>query len=456
MRPAPENAMRLLLALLFSPLAALADDWPQYLGPQRDGVLRETGIREKFPAAGPPVLWRHKCGMGYAGPAVTQGKVFLPDRVLGAGSQNPENPFARASVTGIDRLLCLDQKTGDEIWKFEFPVEYRVSYPAGPRCTPTVDGDLVFWLDTMGDLFALETKTGKKVWHKNYRTDLGAELPVWGFASHPLVDGDQLICLVGGSEGRGVVAFNKKTGDVVWKALTISGDPGYNSPVIFEVNGKRQLIVWHAQAVAGLEPETGKKLWQYDWKISNSLTAPTARLAKGSLLFLTGFYNGSILLDIGGDSPKVVWKSKAKGVQASVLPDNTVDLHSIMPTPWIKDGYVYGICSYGELRCLELMTGKRVWMTREPTTSGEPGRWANAFITPIADTDRAFLFNEKGELIIARLSPKGYEEIDRAKLIDPTNRYAAGRTVVWTHPAFADQAIFVRNDKEIAAFSLKK
>jgi outer membrane protein assembly factor BamB len=308
----------------------------------------------------------------------------------------------------------------------------------------------------MGDLFALETATGKKVWHTNYRKDLGAELPVWGFAAHPLVDGDRLICLVGGSEGRGVVAFDKKTGKEVWHALTISGDPGYNSPVIFEVNGKRVLVIWHSHAVVGLNPETGKKLWQYDWEISAALTAPSARLANGSLLFLTGFYNGSLLLDIGGEMPKVVWKSKSKGGQAAVEPDKTVDLHSIIPTPWIKDDHIYGICSYGELRCLELKTGKRVWMTREPTTGGPPARWANAFIIPHGDGDRVFLFNESGELIICKLMPKGYEEIDRAKLLEPTNRYAGGRMVVWSHPAFADQTVFARNDKEIVAVSLKK
>jgi outer membrane protein assembly factor BamB len=448
--------VRLIFALLLLPLPAQADDWPQYLGPKRDGVWRETGLRDKFPPAGPVVLWRQKCGMGYGGPAVTQGKVFLPDRVLGEGAQNPDNPFAKSSVTGIDRLLCLNEKTGEEIWKFEHPVEYRVSYAAGPRCTPTVDGDLLYWLDTMGDLFALETATGKKVWHTNYRKDLGAELPVWGFASHPLVDGDRLICLVGGSEGRGVVAFDKQTGKEVWHALTISGDPGYNSPVIFEVNGKRVLIIWHSHAVVGLDPETGKKLWQYPWEISAALTAPTARLADGSLLFLTSFYNGSLLLDIGGETPKVVWKSKSKGGQAAVEPDKTVDLHSIIPTPWIKDDHVYGVCSYGELRCLELKTGKRVWMTRQPTSGGPPARWANAFIIPHGDGERVFLFNESGELIICKMTPKGYEEIDRAKLLEPTNRYAAGRTVVWSHPAFADQTIFARNDKEIVAVSFKK
>ena len=151
-----------------------------------------------------------------------------------------------------------------------------------------------------------------------------------------------------------------------------------------------------------------------------------------------------------------MWKSKSKGVEASVHPDNSLDLHGIMPTPRIHEDHIYGICSYGELRCLELETGKRVWMSRQPTTGGPPARWANAFLVPHGDGERVFLFNESGEMIIARLTPKGYEEFDRAKLLEPTNKYAAGRTVVWSHPALANQTIFARNDKEIVAVSFKK
>ena len=448
--------MRLAFAaLVLLPIPITADDWPQWLGPKRDGVWREAGILDKFPEGGPKVLWCVPCGIGYAGPAVTQSKVFVPDRILGDGQKNPENPFSRTAVRGRDRLLCFDQATGKEVWKFEYPVEYRVSYPAGPRCTPTVDGDLVFWLGTMGDLYAIDVTSGKPVWEKHFLKDYQADLPVWGFAAHPLVDGDRLICLVGGARAPGVVAFNKKTGREEWKALQIGGDPGYNPPVIFEINGKRVLVIWHSRAVFGLDPETGKKLWQHDWEIQSALTAPTARLIDGKLLFLTSFYNGSLLLNIGGESPTVVWKSKSKGGQAAVMPGNTLDLHSIMPTPWIKDDHVYGICSYGELRCLELKTGKRVWETHQATI-GKSGRWANAFLTPHAESDRVFLFNEQGELIIARLTPKGYEEIDRAKVLAPTNPHAAGRTVVWTHPAYADGTMYVRNDKEVVAVSLKK
>jgi outer membrane protein assembly factor BamB len=450
--------MRLLLAPVLVVAASqpsYADDWPGWLGPKRDGIWRETGILDKFPTGGPTVLWRAPCGMGYAGPAVAQGKVFVVDRVLGDGAQNPKDPFEKSSVRGRDRLLCLDESNGKELWNFEYPIEYRVSYPAGPRCTPIIDGDLVYWLGTMGDLYVLDIKTGKPVWEKHFLADYGPSLPVWGFSSHPLVDGDRLICMIGGPDAPGVVAFDKKTGKEIWSALSINGDPGYNSPVIFEVNGKRVLVVWHSRAVVGLDPDSGKKQWEYRWQIQASLTAPTARLVNKSLLFLTSFYNGSLLLDIGGAAPKVVWKSKSKAGQAAVMPENTVDLHSIMPTPWIKDDHIYGICSYGELRCLELMTGKRLWETHAATT-GKSARWGNAFLIPHTETDRVFLFNERGELIISRLTPKGYEEIDRAKILEPTNKYAQARTVVWSHPAFANQNMYARNDKEVVAVSLKK
>jgi len=167
---------------------------------------------------------------------------------------------------------------------------------------------------------------------------------------------------------------------------------------------------------------------------------------------VTSFYNGSMLLKLSdGDKPgaKVVWRSKARGE----TPGNTDKLHSIIPTPFIDGGYVYGVCSYGELRCLRLEDGKRVWETRKPTSGGEAVRWANAFL--VKNGERYFLFNEKGELIIARLSPKGYEDVSRARLLEPTNE-AFGRAVLWSHPAFAGRCVFARNDKEVVCASLAK
>jgi outer membrane protein assembly factor BamB len=306
----------------------------------------------------------------------------------------------------------------------------------------------------MGDLLCLDVKTGNIRWKKNFPKDYEAPVPLWGFASHPLVDGEKLICLVGGAEGRGVIAFDKKTGKELWKALTIAGDPGYTTPVIYPIGtaGKPELIIFHSHAVVGLDPETGKRLWSEPWEIRASLTTPMPRLVDTDKLFMTAFYNGSMLLKVDGDKPVAIWKSKSKGNQDSVSPDKTVDLHSIMPTPVIKDGYIYGVCSYGELRCLKVDTGERVWATHEPII-GKSERWANAFL--VMNEDRCFLFNEKGELIICKFSPQKYEEVSRMKLLEPTNKLA-GRPVVWTHPAFANKKCYARNDKEIVCVSLEK
>ena len=430
-----------------------ADDWPQFLGPKRDGVWRETGIVDEFPKK-PAYVWRKPVGQGYAGPAVANGKVFITDLVPADNAVLPKSGFGKSKIGGKERVLCLDEKTGDLIWKHEYDCTYTVSYPGGTRCTPTVDGDRVYTLGTMGDLFCLDVNKGGIIWKKNFVADYDANVPLWGFASHPLIDGEKLICMVGGSEGRGVIAFNKKTGKEIWKAVTIAGDLGYSVPVIYPVgkNAVRQLIIWHPAAVVGLNPETGKRIWEVKWEIRAGLTAPMPRLVEDDKLFLTSFYNGSMLLHLDADKASVIWKSKSKGNQDSVNPDKTVDLHSIMPTPVIKDGYIYGVCSYAEFRCLKLDTGERVWATYEPT-NGKSTRWGNAFI--VANQDRYFLFNELGELIICKLTPEKYTELSRMKILEPTNAMA-GRNVVWSHPAFANKNCFARNDKEIVCVSLAK
>ncbi|HEX5270499.1 MAG TPA: PQQ-binding-like beta-propeller repeat protein [Gemmataceae bacterium] len=444
---------RLLLALTALGLAvipAAADDWPQWLGPRRDGVWREKGILDKFPKDGLKVRWRVEVGAGYSGPAVAAGRVFLTDFVPDAGAKQPGAFDDKTPYPGRERLLCLGTADGARLWKYEHPCEYHVSYASGPRATPLVDGDRVYALGTMGHLACLGVKKGDVIWSKELRDEYegsgkAAGGAWWGFAAHPLIDGDKLICLVGG-KGSIAVAFDKKTGKELWRSLSAS-ESGYAPPMIYEQGGKRHLIIWNPDGVASLDPETGKPRWTHEWPIKAGLSIPTPRL-DGDKLFLTAFYDGSLMLKLkpDGSGADVVYQSKVK----SESPRLTTELHSIMPTPFLVDGHVYGVCSYGELRCLEEDTGKRVWMTREPT-GGTETRWANAFL--VRHDDRFFLFNEKGDLIIARLSPKGYDEIGRAHLLDPDNKLP-GRAVVWSHPAFADRAVFARNDHEIVCVSL--
>ena len=441
---------------LLPPGSARADDWPQWLGPQRDGVWRESGVLDRFPAGGPKVRWRAPVGGGYAGPAVAGGRVYLTDRVLAEGARNPANPFNVTGISGKERVLCLDAGTGKVVWEHTYPCTYEISYAAGPRCTPVVAGGKVYTLGAMGDLVCLDAANGDPVWSKNLPREYEAKVPLWGYAAHPLLDGNKLICLAGG-KGSVAVALDRDTGKEIWRSLSLQKEPagsehqiGYCPPVIFQVGRTRQLIVWHSESVNGLDPETGKVYWSQPFSVKASMSIPTPRLA-GDRLLVTGFYCGALLLKLDPNDPtaaSVVWKSSSRGER----PGQTEKLHCVMSTPFIQDGYVYGVCSYGELRCLRLEDGKRVWQDLRATGSQtEPTeRWANAFL--VRNGDRVFLFNEKGDLIIARLTPQGYEEVDRAHVLKPTGN--AGRPVLWSHPAFAGRAMFARNDQEVVCVSL--
>ncbi len=423
--------------------SGLADDWPQFLGPKRDGIWREEGIVDKFPAGGPKKIWTAKLGAGYGGPAVVGDKVFVAD-------------YSKTDDGSVERIVCFDAKTGAELWATPYPVTYKIpgGYASGPRCTPLVDGEFVYSVGSMGDLFCSAVKNGKKVWSKNYISDYKAKIPIWGFASHPIIEGDKLICVTGGTAANLVVAFDKLTGKELWHSQELSADCGYAAVMVYDFDKVRTAVVWHQNAVIGLDPETGKRLWKYDFPVKFALTAPTPRQVGTDRLFVTAFYDGPVLLKIDGNKATAVWKGKSSSEQA----DKTDGLHSIMPTPFIKDGHIYGICSYGELRCLKADTGERLWSTRKPTVGtpteeGKPTRWGNAFLTEHAD--RFFLFNEKGELVIAKLTPKGYEEIDRAAILAPTNK-DAGRKTVWVNPAFAGKKMYVRNDVELVCVDLAK
>ena len=437
-----------------------ADDWSQWLGNSRDGIWREKGLLDLFPKQGPPVKWRVPVGGGYGGPAVVGDMVFLMDRILPEGVREAQNPFVKSNSNGNERIICLDRNNGKLIWEYSYPVQYLMQYPCGPRCTPTIDQDQVFSLGAMGDLVALKLSSGKLLWKRSFTADYGAKTPVWGFASHPIVVGNLVITLVGGKDGESVVmAFDRNNGNPVWKALSLENpqnDIGYCPPVLIEHRGKKILVIWHPEAVCGLVPETGRLIWQVPFKLKANLSVPTPRYHQGKL-FVSSFYNGSMLMNLSpaGDSAKVLWKGNGRGE----TPKQTDGLHCIMSTPLIEGDFIYGVCSYGELRCLRLSDGGRVWEDLKATGSADVPveRWANAFL--VQNEGRTILFNEKGDLIIARLTPAGYQELSRSHIIDPTGVAPAGgvnRKIVWSHPAFANRCVFVRNDKELVCVSMAK
>jgi outer membrane protein assembly factor BamB len=428
-----------VLCVKIWPAGAQADDWPQWLGPQRDGVWRETGILTKFPADGPKIRWRAKVGLGYAGPAVAKSRVYVADWILAKGEHLPSNPFYRVNLLGTERVLCLNEADGKLVWKHEYDCRYTISYAYGPRCTPLVHEGKVYTLGAEGNLYCLDAGKGTVVWSHDFKKEYGVKAPIWGFAGHPLLDGERLICMVGG-KGSTVVAFNKDNGKEIWKALT-AREPGYCPPTIVEAGGKRQLIAWHAESVNSLDPETGKENWSEPFQANFGMAIATPRQS-GNQLFITSFMGRSMMvrLESGKTGHTVAWRGKPKTA-----------LYCTFATPFIEDGYIYGPCSQGEFRCIKADTGERVWETRVPTGSKRGENWGNAFV--VKNGNRFLLENEKGDLIIAKLSPRGYEEISRTHLLVPTSS-AGGRDVVWSHPAFANKSVYARNDKEIVCVSL--
>ncbi|MBL4883664.1 MAG: PQQ-like beta-propeller repeat protein [Planctomycetaceae bacterium] len=418
-----------LIGLLLIVPDARAEDWPQWGGPKRDLVWREKGIVKKLPTSELlPRVWSTPIKAGYAGPAVANGRVFITDYDV------DHEPAA------VERVLCLDAKDGSILWKHQLETNYTVSYPAGPRATPVVDGNRVYTIGTMGNMFCFDVENGKIIWQKDFVKDYSTRLPTWGMAASPLIDGDQLITLVGGADDALIVSFDKFTGKEIWRSLT-DKDVGYSPPMIYTFNGIRQLIAWHPGAVSSINPANGKKYWEIPFPIRVGLCISTPRQL-GNRLFVTAFYNGPMMIEVQGKTAKIVWKGDSENEI------KTDGLHCIMSTPFVNKTHIYGVGSYGALRCLKADTGERVWETFEAT--GED-RWWNAFI--ISHEDRFFLHNEQGDLIIANLTPQGYQELSRAKLIEPT-RKVKRRLTIWSHPAFAMKSIFARNDNEIIRVNL--
>lgn len=429
-----------VLSLSFPSEPAHADDWPQWRGPERDGVWRERGIVDTLPDDVQPE-WRVEIGGGYAGPAVADGKVFVMDYQKESGDVL-FNAGRADKLTGKERVLCLDAKTGQQIWEHTYDCPYEISYGNGPRCTPTVDGKVVYTLGAEGHLFCLNVDDGSVVWSKSFAEDYNAEAPYWGYSSHPLVHGDSLISLVGG-DGSVAVAFDKKTGQEQWRTLSASGT-GYAPPTIIEAAGTEQLLIWDADKINSLNPKTGELYWKIplkpDYKMS--IMAPQK---SGDYLFASGIGNVGALMKLDSEKPaaEVVWRGKAKTA-----------LYAANSTPFIQDGTMYGCdCRVGVFRAVNLEDGERLWETFKPTTGDRRAGHGTAFIVYHEPSDRFVLFSETGDLIFANLSPDKYEELSRVHIIDPTSN-AFGRDVVWVHPAFANQSIYARNDKEIVCVSL--
>jgi len=405
-------------------LVVHAEDWPQWRGPNRDSVWNEKGICETFPTNGLKIRWRASVGYGYSSPVVAKGRVYVTD------SQLSEKPKA------FERVLCFAEESGQSLWTFSHEVTFpdwgfTPDQEKRPNATPIVQDGKVYSLASVGHVFCLEARDGAVRWQR----DLAKEYPAAELtaSASPLIDGDLLILLVGAKPDACVVALDKNSGKEVWKALD---EPvAHSSPIIITAGGCRQLIVWTQKSVTALEPATGKVHWREPLPTMGDYIVSTPVFSNGRLLL------GGLMLTLDADRPAalVLW------------PDSRAPSRRILSntsTALLQGNYVLSAKSSGEFVCLEANTGKQVWQTNTVTDLKN-----GASIHPTWNGGSVLLFNDRGELIRARLTAEGYYEISRAALLKPT--YAFGdRKVAWTPPAYANGHVFARSDKELVCASL--
>ena len=400
-----------------------AEDWPQWRGPQRDGGWREKGILEKFPADGLKIQWRAQVGPNWSSPTIAAGRVFVVDAELKAKPAR-------------ERVHCFDAPSGKELWTFAEEVEYpewafNPEQGGGPTATPVVADGKLYTIGANGIAHCFAAATGEVLW----TNDLGItyEIGSQQCRPSPLIDGDREILFVGAKPDACVVALDRHSGREVWKALS---EPVSNSsPVIIEAGGRRQLILWTDDSVISLDPASGAIFWREPMTTSNNDAVATP-VCVGDLLLV-----GGLMFQLDAEKPaaKILWPEN-RGVAKRVL--------SSTSTAMLTSDLVFSATNKGDLVCLDARTGAEIWRT-DKITDHKTG--PSIHITPNGDT--AFLYTNAGELIHARLTRAGYEEISRTPLLAPVYLFA-GRKVTWSPPAFADRHIFVRSEREIVCASL--
>ncbi len=414
---------------------ALGDDWPQWRGPRRDAVWREQGIVEQLPEGQLPRVWTAEVASGYSGPTVADGRVFVTDRVsaelqTGDGDQ--------------ERVLCFDVETGKSLWTYAYDAPYTIQYRAGPRASVTVDGDRAYSVGAMGHFHCLSAADGELIWKRDLNADYDIAMPIWGIAAAPLVHQNLVIQQVGGKNGACIVAFEKLTGNEVWKSL--ADRAAYSTPIVIRQADRDVLVCWTGDSISGLDPLSGKVLWGFPFPASKMPIGIATPVVSGDRLFVSSFYDGSVMLRTPQDklSHELLWQRVGKNEQ------DTDALQSIISNPLFIGDHVYGVDSYGEFRCLDAATGDRIW---EDLSLVRRNRWAT--IHMVQHESRVWMLNEQGELLITELSPQGAKVLSRAQVIAPTKvQLPRGPGVVWAPPAYAERSIFVRSDNELIRCSL--
>lgn len=395
-------------------------DWPQFLGPERNGLSTETGLLDTWPGNGPPEVWRAQIGPGMSGLAISGGRLYT-----------------LVQKTGQQFVIALDAKTGKPIWEAPVSVAYRNSQGNGPRATPTVSGDRLFAFTGEGKLVALKTEDGKILWSHDVVTEQGSQRPAeYGMACSPLVVGDSVIVTAGAREAT-VVAYDIKTGKGKWTAGR--GQPaGYSSPALLNVGGKSQLVVLYGTAAEGLDPQSGKSLWRYPYKTDFNCNTATPIAHAGQVFLSAGENHGCVLL-----SPKPP-KDKTDAWTVSEV-WSSLGPRSVMRNEWqtslILGNHLFGFDNVGgagpvtHLACLDFATGERKW---QKLRFGK----GNA----IAAEGKLIISTLEGELVLVAADTNQFEELGRVKLLGRTRQA----------PALAGGLVYLRDDREVVCVDLRK
>ncbi len=395
----PRIPLTSILILAVCAVFATAADWPQFRGPDQNGIAREKDWLGAWPADGPRKLWEMDLGVGASDVAVADGRLYT----LG-------------NIKDKDIVYCLDAATGKESWRFAYDAKLdKRSFEGGPAATPTVDGDLVYTVSHMGDLYALNKATGKPVWSKNYVRDFAGQRPQWGWAGSPLVHGKLLILDIGGN-GTSTVALNKTTGALVWKSG--SDAVGYSTPVILPVEGKPTLLVLKAKVLVALNPEDGKEMWRHPWQTNYDVNASAPILVgkekvQNKIFLTTGYGTGCGLIEVTAGKVRELWRNK--------------NMASRIASPVSLDDTLYGI-NDKELVALDVTTGKQLW---------KRGGVGEGTITATTD-DKLIVLGERGQLLVADADPAAFKPLRAADVI-------GGRC--WVAPVLAGGNLYVRNNQ---------
>jgi outer membrane protein assembly factor BamB len=400
-----------LLCLLFLGAVAHAEDWPQFHGPNRDGVSKETGLLARWGEKGPPLLWQKKAGEGFSGPVVADNKVLC---------------FYR--MNGKEVVDCRNAETGAEIWTSAYDCNYQDNYNKGdgPRSTPVIAAGKVFTLGAAGDLQCLDFSNGKVIWSRNINKDYHVPPTFFGVGATPVVEGDLLLVNVGGPRA-GIVAFRIDTGKEVWTAT--NHEASYSSPVVATITGKRLAVFLTREGVVLLNPADGKIIHQQSWRARYDASVNAATpLVIGDLLFFSSSYEtGALLLQYDGTQFKEMWKND----QSMSNHYNTCVYH---------DGHLYGIHGRQEagahLHCVALKTGKLKW--KQP-------RFGCASLI-VAD-GKLIALTEGGDLVLLQPTPAAFTEVSRAHVLDDTPTRAPA--------ALANGRLYLRDDGKLICLNLK-